>query len=106
MSKEDELYQKYLSTQQKLKEFSIMSEKIDRNYDTLLQILGLSSAELTEFMENPANFSQEMWNDLQTEKQKMEELLNLQMSVVRDPKKISKKYSERGRVKQNWLFVR
>ncbi len=106
MSKEDELYHKYQSTQQKLKELSIMSEKIDRNYQSILDLLGLSPTELNEFMENSENFSPEIWEDMQKEKKKMEELLNLQMTALRDPKVINKKYSERGRIKQNWLFVR
>ncbi len=106
MSKEDELYHKYQSTQQKLKELSIMSEKIDRNYQSLLTTLGTSPKELKEFMENPENFSPAIWEEMQEEKKKMDEMLALQMSVLRDPKKIKKKYSERGRVKQNWIFVR
>lgn len=106
MSKEDQLYQKYQITQQKLKELSIMAERIDRNYQSLLNILDLSPRQLKEFMENSENFSIEIWEDMQKEKQKMEEMLALQMTALRDPKKIKKKYSERGRVKQNWIFVR
>lgn len=106
MSKEDELYQKYQSTQQKLKELSIMSEKIERNYQAILRNLNFSPKQLKEYMENPDNFSPAIWEDMQKEKEKMDEMLKLQMTAVRDPSKIKKKYSERARVKQNWLFVR
>lgn len=106
MTKEKELYDKYQTTQLKLKELAIMSEKLDRDYQSFLGSLEVTPAQLHEYMENPENFAPGVWDELQKEKEKMDELLKLQMSVLRDPKKIKKKYSERGRVKQNWIFVR
>lgn len=106
MSKEDELYQKYQSTQQKLKELAIMSESIERNYQALLKNLDLTPQELKSYMENPNNFTPIEWEDLQKEKEKMDEMLKLQLTTVCDPRKTKKKYAEKARVRQNWIFVR
>lgn len=106
MSREQKLYEAYQETERKLKEFSITSEKIDRECQSLLQNLSLTPEQLKEYMENPDNFNPALWENLQNEKKKMEEMLDLQMSVVKDPKKNRKKYSDRGKIKQNWIFVR
>ncbi|MFI5343428.1 MAG: hypothetical protein ACHQUC_04320 [Chlamydiales bacterium] len=106
MSREQKVYEAYEETERKLKEFSITSEKIDRECKSLLQDLSLTPQQLKEYMENPDNFTPALWESLQNEKKKMEEMLKLQMSVVQDPKKTKKKYADRGRIKQNWLFVR
>lgn len=106
MSREQKVYEAYQETEQKLKEFSITSEKIGRECQSLLESLLLTPQQLKEYMENPDNFTSAAWEDLQNEKKKMEEMIQLQLSAVQDPKKIRKKYSDRGKIKQNWLFVR
>jgi len=106
MSHDEELYGKFENMQQKINELLILSENLNNNYQKILEQLDLSDQQLTSFVENPENFSEKEWEDLEAEKKKMQEMLDLQMSHLQDPKKVQKKYSQRKRVKSNWLFVR
>lgn len=105
---QEELYgnDKFEKMQQTLKELLIQSENLDRNYQNLLNDLSLSENQLTQFMDNPGNFSSEEWSELESEKEKMQAMLEQQLSNVKDPKKTRKKYSQQKRVKNDWIFVR
>ncbi len=92
--------------QRKLKELLILSEKLDNNYQKLLDDLSISEDQLINFIDNPENFTENEWNDLQAEKETMEKMLDLQLSQVKDPNENKKKYSQRKRVQSNWIFVR
>lgn len=93
-------------SQIKMRELSINMEKLDREYQKLLDHLGLNIEEIESHLENPENFSQPIWENLQNEKKKLDEKLNLAISSITDLKKTKKTFSERAQVQQNWVFVR
>lgn len=106
MFSQEELEKDYEVTQKQFKELTIHLEALERNYQDVLNHLSMTSEQLKEFMENPNNFSVEAWEELQQEKEQMEQLLKLQFAQINNPQQIKKKYSERGTIQQNWLFVR
>ena len=103
---QEEFDKNYQTIDKQLKELTISMEALDRNYQDLLNHLSMTSEQLKSFMENPANFTPEAWEELQQEKEKMEQMLKLQFSCIAKPQEVKKKYSERGSIQQNWLFVR
>lgn len=81
-------------------------EQLSREYQQLLEELGLTSEQLQTYIENPKNFTPAFWQQLQNEKERLDEQLNIELSNFPDPFKTKKSFSERGAVQQHWLFVR
>jgi len=106
MSQEEELHGQFENISQTFNELLILSENLDNNYQKLLSELAVSEDQISGFLSNPVNFTEEEWSELESEKQKMQEMLEVQLSHLQDPKAMKKKYSERKRIKNNWLFVR
>ena len=95
---------KILKTERKLNELSVHIQRLNHEYQTLLDELALTPEELKAFVENPDNFSN--WEQLQHEKREMDEKLNVELNSVIDANKTQKIFSERGQVQQHWMFVR
>lgn len=106
MAFEQKLEDKITTTQRKLKELSIKMEKLDHDYNKLLKELELTPEQLKNYIENPENFTQPIWEQLQNEKKMLDEKLNLELSRASDPNKTKQAYSEKGTIQQHWLFVR
>lgn len=103
---EEKLEEKIHRTERKLIELSLHIQRLSREYQEILDELSLTPEQLKEFAENPENFSPPIWEQLQKEKKKMHEMLESELNNVRDANKTKKTISERGTVRQHWLFVR
>lgn len=103
---EEKLEDKIQRTEKKLKELSFHMQRLNRDYQQLLNDLALTPEQLKEFVEDPNNFSPLIWEQLQNEKKKLDEWLNLELNNVHDANKAKTVYSEKGKVQQHWLFVR
>ncbi|WP_068468696.1 hypothetical protein [Candidatus Protochlamydia phocaeensis] len=106
MSLEKKLKEKIQQTQLKMQEISINMEKLEREYQLLLEELALTPDQLKNYVEDSNNFSPPIWEQLQNDKQKLDEKLDLDLKSVRDPLKIQKTLSESSHVRQHWIFVR
>lgn len=106
MSFKKNLEEKIRSTEQKLNTFSISLKRLEIEYQQLLEELALTPEQLKSYMENPENFSPLIWEQLQNEKTKLDEKLNLELGSIPDPHKTKKTIAERGNIQQHWLFVR
>lgn len=106
MSFKEKLDEKVLKTQRKLNEFSIHLKRLDREYQQLLEELALTPEQLKNHIENSENFSPAIWEQLQNEKKRLDEKLNLELNSIPDTLKTQNTTSERGNVQQHWLFVR
>jgi hypothetical protein len=103
---EEKLEAKIHRTEKKLIELSLHMQRLNCEYQQLLEDLALTPEQLKEFVENPKNFPPPIWEQLQNEKKKMDERLNLELNNVRDANKTKKVIAERGKVQSHWLFVR
>jgi hypothetical protein len=106
MSVKEKLEDKIVKTERRLKEFAIRLKRLDREYQRLLEELALTPEQLKDFAENPANFDPPIWEQLQNEKKKRDEILTLEIESIPDPNKTKQATSERGKVQQHWLYVR
>lgn len=106
MSDKENLDQQLQQTMLKMKELAIKKEQLSHTYQQLLTDLGMTSEEVLTYTKNPDNFSPPIWEELQNEEKKLEEELNLELSLLRDPLKTKKSLSEQGMVKPHWIFVR
>ncbi len=106
MAIHEKLEEKIHQTERKLIELSVHMQRLNREYQGLLEELALTPEQLKEFMDNPDNFAPPIWEKLQNEKKKINERLNLDLNNVRDANKTKTVYSEKGKIQQHWLFVR
>lgn len=103
---QDTVQIKIQQKKQKMRELTIHLEKLDREYQQLLQDVDLSPDQIQTYMDDPANFSKPIWEKLQLEKKKLDEKLNLSLNNVKNTKKIEQTFSERGAIQRHWIFVR
>lgn len=106
MAIEEKLEERIHKTERKLIELSLHIQRLNREYQEILDDLALTPEQLKSFVENPANFTPPIWEQLQKEKKAMEEKLNLELNNVRDANKAKSTIAEKGKVQQHWLFVR
>lgn len=102
----EKLEEKINQTERKLRELSIRLERFDQEYQEILEELGVTPSELTDFASNSDNFPSSTWKELQKEKEQIDLKLNLELNNVRDANKTAKRATERGFIQQHWLFVR
>lgn len=62
--------------------------------------------EVMEYVRNRENFTEQSWERLQEEKQKIIERLARELDSVTDIKKTSKRLREKRRVDPRWLYVK
>lgn len=103
---EEQEHQQNLSAIKKMRELAIQREKLDREYNNLLKAVGVTHDQISTYIDNKDNFTQPIWERLQSEKKKLSEKLDLTTNNLKDPKKVKKTYDERGVVQPHWLFVR
>lgn len=88
-----------------IEELSIKIEALNRDVDTLLLELGVTPEQLTKFLDNSGNFTQENWNSLLEQRKALDEKLLRALVNIADPLKRKKTYADRH-VQSHWLFVR
>ncbi|HEV8052507.1 MAG TPA: hypothetical protein VGP47_08430 [Parachlamydiaceae bacterium] len=88
-----------------LQELAIRAEALDRDVDGLLSQLNVSPEQLTTFIENKDNFSEENWNSLQELRKALDEKLLRELLNVSNPKKTRDSFKKMN-PQPHWLFVR
>ena len=106
MPVEEKIEDKIQKTEKKLLELSVILKRLDREYQKLLDEMELPPEQLKAYVENSENFSPPIWEQLQNEKKKLDERLNLELSCIPDLSKTKKSLAEKGAVQQHWLYVR
>lgn len=81
-------------------------EQLKKEYEQLLDKMGISSDEIEELIQADQANNPEMWDALQSEENKWDESLKQQLDQVPSPLKTSRRIRERGSVQPHWIFVR
>lgn len=106
MSLKNTFEEEFLKTERQLKEFSILLECLTIEYQKILESLDLTPEQLKAHIQNPYNFDPLTWQHMQEEKNKWDEKLKLEISLIPNPAKTRKTTMERGSIQQHWLYVR
>ncbi|MBA3816847.1 MAG: hypothetical protein H0X29_10095 [Parachlamydiaceae bacterium] len=101
----DELEKKIQKHELAFQELLIKTDSLNEQVDDLLGELKVSPEQLTAYIENKENFSEENWQIIVEQRQALDEKLKTELANIRNPLKNKKTYSERI-VPQHWLFVR
>ena len=91
--------------EKKLLDLEAQNELLQQEVQKLYAELKLTPDQLNAFVSNSANFSAEDWQEIQNQRQQMDDKLQLDLGNINNPLKTKKAYSTR-RVESNWLFVR
>lgn len=105
MSREQEIEKILHKNAAAIEELSIRIEMLNRQTQELLNELNVSHEQLSAFIENKENFTDENWQALITQRQSLDAKLQLDLSNVRNPLATKKTYQDRH-VQPHWLFVR
>lgn len=88
-----------------IQELAIRIEALDRDVNQLLTQLNVSPDQLTTFIGNKDNFSEENWNTLLEQRKALDEKLLRELLNVSNPQK-TKESLKTLNVQRHWLFVR
>ena len=88
-----------------IEELSIRIEALNRDVSELLHQLNVSPDQLTIFIENKDNFSNDNWNTLLEQRKALDEKLLRELLNVSNPKKTQEAY-KKMQVQPHWLFVK
>lgn len=88
-----------------MQELMIRIDGLDREIKALLTELKVSPEKVAAFVENPENFTEQNWQELQVQRKLLDEKLSCEISNIRDPRKTQKNQNDRH-VQRHWLFVK
>lgn len=106
MSATLKIEEKIQRTERKLKELSILLQRLTEEYNEVLKEMALTPSEIKEYVENPNNFAPNIWEEMQEDKKKWEEKLDLELKSLPNIQNTKKNMAEKGQIQQHWLFVR
>lgn len=86
-------------------ELMLRIDALNREVNVLLEELQVTPEQISHHLANPDNFSPEHWEELQKQRQLLDEKLSRTLENVRDPIKTRKAQAER-QIQNHWLFVR
>lgn len=92
--------------EKKIKELSIQTDTLEREFDQLLADLKVTREQIRVYIENKDHFTDDNWEEIEKQKQELDQKLLLQLKNIIDPLKAKKSLQERKDVKPQWLFVR
>lgn len=92
-------------SESKIQEIEVEVNKLEHDVKELYELMGVTAEQLTAYLENKNNFSDEEWNEIHQIKQQLDEKLNRSQNNIRNPLKVKRAYNDLH-VRRNWLFVK
>lgn len=105
MDRDDKLEAHLQKNEKAIQELSIRIEALNKDIDELLNELQVTPDQLTMFIENKDNFSEENWSSLQAQRKTLDEKLLRELLNISNPKKTKETFKQLN-VQPHWLFVR
>lgn len=89
-----------LQNEKKIRELSIQAEALNKEINNFYAELNICPATLAEFSKNKENFSSETWEELQHQRQLLDEKLVIQEQTQ------TKRHHEDRNIARHWIPVR
>ena len=105
MISQDNTEEKLIINENKIRELSIRFEKLNSDITNFLEELEVTPEQLTTFISNKDNFTEDNWEVLQQRKKQLDEKLDIELKNVRNPLKVKKALASLN-VHQHWLYVK
>lgn len=105
MSKDDELERKIEQNEIAFQELSLRIENLDRLAKEMLEELDVSTEQISQFLNNKDNFTDENWNEILKQRKELDAKLKKELDNIRNPIAAKKAFKDL-KVERHWLFVR
>ena len=80
-------------------------ERFERAFKEFYEDSNITPEELTNYLNNEANFRPSVWSQLEELRMDLDQKLNQELQNIRNPFETSQNYAERGEIQRHWLFV-
>lgn len=104
-NKDEELENKIQQNKSKIEQLEIELESRWREEQAFLKELKVSAEQLSTFVSNPNNFTEESWQELNKQQTQLDEKLHRELNNIRNPLRTKKTYASLH-VQPHWLYVR
>lgn len=101
----DSLENKSKQNERKLRELKLRFESLSREIEQFFKEMGTTPAELSQYAQNPDNFSPREWDELKKKQKALEDQLENELKSIRDVQ-ASKKSFEENNVSRHWIFCK
>lgn len=101
----DSAEEKLTINEKKIQELAIRLEKLDLDINGFLKEMEVTPEQLTTFISQKENFTEDNWKELQEQKKKLDEKLDLELRNIRNPLKTKSALASLN-VGRHWLHVR
>jgi hypothetical protein len=91
--------------EKKMAELEISHQKLTDLTKELYETLKLNPEQIDCSLADPSRFSEDHWEFIRSLRQQLDEKLQKELSTIRDPLTMKKKYQERH-IGSHWLFVK
>lgn len=88
-----------------IEELEINIDSLNRHVDDLFNELCVTPEQISLFIQNRENFTEENWTYLSEELHSLEVKLQRELANISNPQKTKKSFNERN-IQSHWLFVR
>lgn len=105
MQSDTQLESKIHKNELAAQELEIRIEALNRDVNELLNQLNVSPEQLTTFIENKENFSEDNWKLLLEQRKALDEKLLKELLNVSNPKKTRETFKQMN-VQPHWLFIK
>lgn len=92
--------------EKKFKQLLKQAAECDAQEEELFQELEVPPEQVSAFLSNPVNFTEQDWAEIQRQMAEYDEKVGQALNRKRDRAKLRRSYSERSQVRQHWLYVR
>lgn len=87
-------------------ELVIRIDGLEKEIQHLLGELDITPEQVSKFISEKSNFTDENWEELKKQRQELEDKLSKEKNNIVDPVKAKKTHAERGQIASHWLFVK
>lgn len=105
-NKEEQIDKNINLNETKIRAMSIQLENLNREIDEFFGQLQLNIDNLSSFMSNKNNFTEQNWDELNKQKQLVEEKLQRELDNIRNPLKTKASQASQMHVQRHWLYVK
>jgi hypothetical protein len=89
----------------KIQAIEIELNHLEREVNELFDLMDVTPEQLSAFIENKENFTDEHWSELHNQRKLMDERLHRTQTNIRNPLKTKRSYNNLH-VGRHWLFVK
>lgn len=86
-----------------LAQLSNQMKDLEAQAEQLMEKMGVDKGQVKEYVENPDNFSEEQWQEMQILQEALKKRISSELDNVPDVKRTERAFQELGVADRNWI---